>query len=50
MSIVDLLFNVGPQSKEIILKGGVISEKNIASLAVTDANSLSLEQLDLLNV
>jgi len=45
MSIVDLLFNVGPQSKEIILKGGVISEKNIAPLpTVTNANSIAVEQ------
>jgi hypothetical protein len=50
MSIVDLLFNVGPQSKEIILKGGVISEKNIAPLpTVTNTNSIAAEQLDMLN-
>jgi hypothetical protein len=25
MSIIDILFNMGPQSKEIILKGGIIN-------------------------
>jgi hypothetical protein len=51
MSIVDLLFNAGPQSKEIILKGGVINDKNIAPPpTVTNASSIAVEQLDVLKV
>jgi hypothetical protein len=34
MSIIDLLFNVGPQAKEVILKGGLISPNAEDSLKV----------------
>jgi hypothetical protein len=33
MSIIDLLFNQGPQAKEILLKGGIIEENKSVETA-----------------
>lgn len=45
MSIIDLLFNVGPQAKEVIMKGGQISESNILSNKSADLKPIAIEQI-----
>ena len=45
MSIVDLLFNVGPEAKETILKGGKISESNDHSSEPVDLKSIAVDQI-----
>jgi hypothetical protein len=42
MSIIDLLFNMGPESKEILLKGGIIEEKQTEKRVLCE--TLAVEQ------
>jgi hypothetical protein len=35
MSIIDLLFNTGPQAKETILKGGTMNASNLDNSALS---------------
>jgi hypothetical protein len=44
MSIIDLLFNLGPQAKEAICSGGSIEEKNQQSTLVTEIRQITVEQ------
>lgn len=44
MSIVDLLFNVGPQAKEVILSGGSIEEKRFPLGATLEIGQFAIEQ------
>ncbi|XHH09426.1 MAG: WbqC family protein [Candidatus Bathyarchaeia archaeon] len=44
MSIVDLLFNVGPQAKEVILNGGSIEENFCKAPLVAEIRQITVEQ------
>jgi hypothetical protein len=44
MSIVDLLFNVGPQAKEVILSGGRVEEKRFPLGTTLEISQFTIEQ------
>ncbi len=44
MSIVDLLFNVGPRAKEVILSGGTIEENSQKPVFTTEIRQITVEQ------
>jgi hypothetical protein len=44
MSIVDLLFNVGPQAKEVILSGGKVEEKRFPLGTTLEIGQFTIEQ------
>jgi hypothetical protein len=46
MSVIDLLFNVGPQAKEIIMQGGVIDENPTPLNVETELKAITIEQAE----